>query len=141
MSNKIAVKIKTDKVIDGLVKALASRKQQFIDSAKSDLEYEKAKEKYASELIKLAKSAKAVITEVNTYERWHNKGKDKEAELSVTIKVPRSLLPKEPENKSYYHERIYQSEVEDINNALRLLRMTDQEYVNASTMKSVSQYL
>ena len=141
MSKQMAVKVQTTKVIKALEEALKIRDKKFADSEKGQVEYEKAKEKYASELIKLAKSAKAVVTEVNTYERWHNKGKDKEAELSVTIKIPRSLLPKEPENNSYYHERTYQNEVEEINNALRLLRMTDQEYVNASTMKSVSQYL
>jgi hypothetical protein len=141
MSNKMAVKIKTSVVIDALEKALTLRKKKFADSDKADKEYEKAKEQYQAELVKLAKSPKAQVTEVNTYERWYNPKKDTARELTVTIRVPVSAMPKEPENKADYPQYRYASEVEEITNALRLLTMTDQEYVNASTMKSVSQYL
>ena len=141
MSNKMAVKIKTGVVIDALEKALVLRKKKFAESDKADKEYEKAKDQYTTDLMKLAKSSKAQITEVTTYERWHIRSKDKMRELTVTITVPASVMPKEPENKADYPQWKYANEVEEINNALRLLTMTDQEYVNASTMKSVSQYL
>ena len=141
MSNKMAVKIKTSVVIDALEKALVLRKKKFAESDKADKEHEKAKEQYQAELVKLAKSPKAQVTEVSTYERWHSRSKDAVRELTVTIKVPASVMPKEPENKADYPQYKYNNEVEEINNALRLLTMTDQEYVNASTMKSVSQYL
>ena len=140
MSNKMAVKVKTDKVIDALEKAIVIREKKFADSKKAQAEFDKAMAKHKDDLVKLVKSPKVKVTEATTYERWHQKN-EAEQEISVTIKVPKSLVPKEPENKSVYHERIYNDEVEEINNALRLLRMTDQEYVNASTMKSVSQYL
>ena len=140
MSNKMAVKVKTDKVIKALEEALKIRDKKLADSKKAQADFDKEMAKHRDELFKLAKSPKAKVTEVTTYERWHQKN-DAEQEISVTIKVPKSLIPKEPENQSNYHERIYKDEVEEINNALRLLKMTDQEYVNASTMKSVSQYL
>jgi hypothetical protein len=141
MSNKMAVKVKTDKVIKALEEALKIRDKKLADSKKAQADYETAMKKWNDDLKKLAKSPKAKITEVNTFHRWHSSKSATEQELSVTITVPSSLFPKEPENKSNYHERTYKDEVEEINNALRLLRMTDQEYVSASTMKSVSQYL
>lgn len=140
MSKQMAVKVQTVKVIKALEEALKIRDKKFADSQKAQVDFDKEMAKHRDELFRLVKSPKAKVTEVNTYERWYNKGEG-EQEISVTIKVPKSLVPKEPENKSNYHERIYKEEVEEINNALRLLRMTDQEYVNASTMKSVSQYL
>lgn len=140
MSKQMAVKVQTNKVIKALEEALKIRDKKFADSKKAQAEFDKAMAKHKDDLVKLVKSPKAKVTEATTYERWHQKS-EAEQEISVTIKVPKSLIPKEPENKSVYHERIYNDEVEEINNALRLLRMTDQEYVNASTMKSVSQYL
>lgn len=141
MSNKMAVKIKTGVVIDALEKALTLREKKFANSEKADKEYEKAREQYNADLLKLVKSQKSEITDVTTYGGWRNTKKDKHQEMSVTIQVPTSMMPKEPENKADYPKYKYENEVEEINNALRLLKMTDQEYVNASTMKSVSQYL
>lgn len=141
MSNKMAVKVQTTKVIKALEEAIKIRDKKFADSEKAQVEFDKAMVKYRDDLKKLVKSPKAKVTEANTYQRWHSSKNLSEQEISVTITIPTSLLPKEPENKSNYHERSYQNEVEEINNALRLLRMTDQEYVSASTMKSVSQYL
>ena len=141
MSNKMAVKVQTTKVIKALEEAIKIRDKKFADSEKAQVEFDKAMVKYRDDLKKLVKSPKAKVTEANTYQRWHSSKNLSEQEISVTITIPTSLLPKEPENKSNYHERSYQNEIEEINNALRLLRMTDQEYVSASTMKSVSQYL
>jgi hypothetical protein len=140
MSNKMAVKIKTDKVISALEKALTARDKKFADSKKADAEYETAMKKWNDDLKKLAKSPKVIITDVSTYHRWSSNTKSTR-EISVTMTVPTALFPAEPKNKDSYNEHAYAREVDEINNALRLLRMTDQEYVNASTMKSVSQYL
>lgn len=141
MSNKMAVKVKTEKVIKALEEAVKIRDKKFADSEKAQVEFDKAMVKHRDDLKKLVKSPKAKVTEASTYHRWHSSKNATEQEVSVTITVPTSLVPKEPENKSNYNEHAYAREVEEINNALRLLRMTDQEYVNASTMKSVSQYL
>ena len=141
MSKQMAVKVQTTKVIKALEEAIKIRDKKFADSKKAQVEFDKAMDKYRDDLRKLVKSPKAKVTEASTYHRWHSSKNLAEQEVSVTITIPTSLLPKEPENKSNYHERIYENEVEEINNALRLLRMTDQEYVSASTMKSVSQYL
>jgi len=140
MSKSLSVKVKTQKVIDALEKALADREKRFANNDKVEAEYKKAKEKYQAELIKLAKSPKAKITEASHYSHYSTRNKN-EQEINFTVVVPATLLPKEPESRSLYAEYEYKREVEEITNAIRLLSMTDDEYVNASTMKSVSQYL
>lgn len=139
--SKLAVKVKTEKVIKALEEAIKSRDKKLADSKKADADHKKAMEKWNDDLKKLAKSPKAKITEVSSYHRWHSSKNATEQELSVTITVPSSLFPAEPKNNNNYTEFAYEREVEEINNALRILKMSDQEYVNASTMKSVSQYL
>jgi hypothetical protein len=39
------------------------------------------------------------------------------------------------------HQHSYNEIVEDITNALTILKMTDEETVNASTMKQIARYL
>ena len=140
MSKQMAVKVQTTKVIKALEEALKIRDKKFADSKKADAEYETAMKKWNDDLKKLAKSPKVKITDVSAYHRWSSKTTS-EREISVTMTVPTALFPAEPKNKDSYNEHAYAREVDEINNALRLLAMTDQEYVNASTMKSVSQYL
>jgi hypothetical protein len=57
------------------------------------------------------------------------------------MELPRNTLPKEPEQVNTYPEHRFERERDDIKQAIRVLSMTDQEYVNASTLKSVSEYL
>ncbi|MEI6153682.1 MAG: hypothetical protein WCQ90_06315, partial [Deltaproteobacteria bacterium] len=51
-------------------------------------------------------------------------------------------FPAEPE-KDYevIHTHSYKEMKEDISNALTILKMTDEETVNASTMKQIAKYL
>jgi hypothetical protein len=55
--------------------------------------------------------------------------------------LPAGALPNEPERPEGYSEREYKRDYEAISQAVRVLKMTDQEYVNASTYKSVAEYL
>ena len=48
-------------------------------------------------------------------------------------------LPKAPELE--LEQELGRYEVQEIENAIRILKMTDEEYVNASTFKQVAQYL
>ena len=70
---------------------------------------------------------------------WHS---DKSTQqFSVTYTFPKGSAPEAPEAKDLYSERVYKSVVEAIENALRMLALSDDEFVNASTIKSVSEYL
>jgi hypothetical protein len=47
----------------------------------------------------------------------------------------------EPERPESYSEREFKRDMENISQAIRVLKMTDQTEVNASTYKSVAEYL
>ena len=140
MGKAISVKVPTAKVIKALEDALVVREQRFADNEKSEAEYQKAQAKYKADMMKLVKSSKATVTDATHFSHYHTRH-NAEQEISVTIKVPKELVPAEPQRGECYLEWEYKRDVEEIGNALRLLRMTDDQYVNASTMAKVSQYL
>lgn len=140
MGKAISVKVPTAKVIKALEDALVVREQRFADNEKSEAEYRKAQVKYKADLMKLVKSPKARVTDATHFAHYATRN-NAEQEINITICIPRELVPAEPERAECYLEWEYKRDVEEIGNALRLLRMTDDQYVNASTMAKVSQYL
>jgi len=56
--------------------------------------------------------------------------------------VPKGSVPESPNRQhDTINAREYRDTVADISKELRMLRMTKDEYVTASTLKSVGQYL
>ena len=61
-------------------------------------------------------------------------------EVEITYKVAEGVeLPEQPSQK--FERTLSHWEVEEVDNAIRILQMTDDEFVNASTMKSIGKYL
>jgi hypothetical protein len=141
MSKSISVKVKVSTLISSLEKALVEREQRFANQEKEMANYEKAKEAYNLAILKLVKT-KGVITEASR-NRWYssNNSKSKTAEFQVTMELPKTALPTEPQCPETYADHRYERETTEIKQAIRVLKMTEQEYVNASTLKSVSEYL
>lgn len=140
MGKALQVKVKTGVLVSALEKALGERKKRYEESEKAEKKYHQDKKAYEADLVKVSKSPKAVVTEARHYHHWASKDNDKQ-EITITVVVPKSLLPKEPEQPEMYHEHQYKNDCDEINNAIRVLKMTEQEYVNASTLASVSKYL
>ena len=140
MSKSISVKVKVSTLISSLEKALVEREQRFANQEKEMATYEKAKEAYNLAILKLVKS-KGVITDASRQRWYHNNSKSKTVEFSVTMELPKTALPKEPEQPEAYPDHRFEREAGEIKQAIRVLKMTEQEYVNASTLKSVSEYL
>ena len=141
MSKSISVKVKVSTLISSLEKALAEREQRYTNQEKEMATYEKAKEAYNLAILKLVKT-KGVITEASR-NRWYSSSnsKSKTAEFQVTMELPKTALPTEPQQPEAYSDHRYERETTEIKQAIRVLKMTEQEYVNASTLKSVSEYL
>ena len=139
--SKLAVKIKTATLIEALEKALAEREKRWANQEKAQAEHEKEMEAYNQAVMKLVKSGKGKITDATEgYSYRHNK-KSKVQDFSVTVEIPKNLVPKMPEQAETYREYEYKNETKEISSSIRVLKMTDQEYVSASTYKSVTQYL
>jgi hypothetical protein len=133
MARAISVKVATTKVIKALEDKLADSKKAVANNEKKRKDYEKVEKAYSKEVADLVfkQIAKA---EVSAHENWRN-------ETNVTITIPSGLV-KLPEKPSIDLEReLGQYEITEIENAIRILKMTDEEFVNASTFKQVAQYL
>jgi len=133
MARAISVKVATTKVINALETKLEDSKKAIINNEKKRKDYEKVEKAYAKEVadIVFKQISKA---EVSAHENWRN-------ETNVTITIPSGLV-KLPEKPSIDLEReLGQYEITEIENAIRILKMTDEETVNASTFKQIAQYL
>lgn len=133
MAKAISVKVSTAKVIKALEDKLDTSKKAIASNEKKRKDYEKVEKAYSKEVADLVfkQIAKA---EVSAHENWRN-------ELNVTITLPAGSV-KLPEKPSIDLEReLGAYEIQEIENAIRILKMTDEEVVNASTFNKVAQYL
>ena len=133
MARAISVKVATPKVIKALETKLADSKSAIANNEKKRKDYEKVEKAWSKEVADLVfkQIAKA---EVSAHENWRN-------EVNVTISLPAGSikLPAKPEID--LEQELGRYEVQEIENAIRILKMTDEETVNASTFKTIAQYL
>lgn len=138
MARAITVKVATPKVIKALETKLATLETQMANQEKTEAKYQKEYEKYRKALTDYAianiKKATNFRTNLRAYNNLLN--------IDFDVEVTGSDLPQEPQRE---YERLAEWEFKnmksEITNALSILRMTDEETVNASTMKSIAQYL
>ena len=133
MARGVSVKVSTVKVIKALEAKLAEGKSAISNNEKKRKDYEKVEKVWAKEVAELAikQIAKA---DVNASENWRG-------ETNVSISIPTGLikLPAKPDID--LERELGRYEIEEIENAIRILKMTDEEFVNASTFNKLSQYL
>ena len=122
-------------------KALDQREKRWANQEKAEAEHEKQMEAYNQAILKLVKSGKGKITEASEGYYGRQDKKSKVQDFSVTVEIPKNLVPEKPEAPETYREYEYKNETKEISSSIRVLKMTDQEYVSASTYKSVTQYL
>ena len=133
----INVKVSTKKVIDALQKALDLRNKQMSDYDKAKKEYEKEVKDFQDSLSELFRSGKGKVTNVSKYNNYRNEEGNK---YELTIEFPASVkAPKEPE-QDFVHWAI-KSEIEELENAISILRMTDEETVSTNTYAGVARYI
>lgn len=146
MSKNISVKVKVSVLITALRKALADREARFANNEKVEAEYNKAYDKWKSDyhkaVISAIKGGKAKVLEasVRGYRHGHNVD-DKSEVVEVTVSVPKSIITQQPTHPDTYREWEYKNDKEALENAIRVLEMSDQEVVSTSTYHSVVKYL
>ena len=138
MTRAITVKVATPKVIKALETKLATLKADKENEASNEAKFQKAMEKWRKEIsaFAVANIKKAENFRTN-YRSWNN-----QLNIDFDLTVSELDMPKQPERDfPTIHDHTYREMVEEINNALNILKMTDEETVNASTMKSIAKYL
>jgi hypothetical protein len=134
----ISVKIATPKVIKALEGALAKLELDWTSQEANEAKYQKAYEKWKKELIDYAvENIKKATNFRTSYRSWGNN-----LNIDFDLAVSEKDLPTEP-TKDFVvlHRHEYESQKEEIANAIRILKMTDEEVVNTSTYNAVARYL
>jgi hypothetical protein len=128
------VKVSTSKLIKALEGALAKRQKEVADYKKAREAYEKEYEAFEKSLVKLVGTNKLTLKSSRIQDSW----RDEPKELTLNFNISSSLkLPQAPESIGHYHNH----QIEEISNAISILKMTDDEFVGTSTYKGVAQYL
>ena len=134
----ISVKIATPKVIKALETALAKLESDYTSQEANEAKFEKAREKWVKELSAYAiDNIKKAENFRTNYRSWNNT-----LNIDFDLTVSKDGLPKEPE-KDFESISVYayREQKEEIENAIRILKMTDEEVVNTSTYNAVARYL
>ena len=133
-TNLINVKVSTSKLIKALETALAKRQKEVADYKKARENYEKEYEAFEKSLVKLVGTSKLTLKSSHITRTW----RDEQDEVVFTFTISGGVKkPKEPESIGHYHNH----EIEEISNALSILKMTDDEFVGTSTYKGVARYI
>jgi len=136
-SKSINVKVSTAKVVKALEVALANRKKQISDYEKSVENHKKVVSDWEKSIIDHIKSGKAKVSDVSDAStRWGNT----ERNARVTVSVPASLaFPETPDKPAEMWS--INSDIEELENAIALLKMTDEEFVSTSTYRGVARLI
>jgi hypothetical protein len=134
----ISVKIPTQRVIAGLEASLAKLEMDYAtqeaNEAKHTLAYEAWKKQIGEWAI--ANFSKAENLRTN-YRSWNNT-----LNVDFDIITKEGTFPAEPEKDfEVIHTHTYREQKEEMTNAIRILKMTDEEVVNTSTYNAVARYL
>jgi hypothetical protein len=135
----ISVKVATTKVIKALEQALNKLELDYTSQEANEAKFQKAMEKWKKEVSAYA------IANIKKAENFRTNYRSWNGTLNIDFDLTglsESDLPKEPvkdfESMSIYN---YREQKEEISNAIRILKMTDEEVISTSTYQAVSRYL
>jgi hypothetical protein len=134
----ISVKIPTQRVIAGLEASLAKLEMDYATQGENERKHTLAYEAWKKQIGEwaIANFSKAENLRTN-YRSWN-----KNLNVDFDITVSEGQFPAEPEKDfEVIHTHTYKEMKEEITNAIRILKMTDEEVVNTSTYNAVARYL
>jgi len=134
----INVKIPTVRVIAGLEQALATLEADYATQNAKEAQYQETHKAWKEEIGKwaIANFAKSENLRTN-YRSWNN-----QLNVDFDITVREGDFPAEPEKDfEVIHSSTYRESKKEIQNAIRILKMTDEETVSTSTYNAIAQYL
>ena len=137
-SKAINVKIPTVRVIAGLEQALATLEADYATQEAKEANYQLTYEAWKKEIGEWAIKNFAKSENFRTnYRSWNNT-----LNVDFDIVTKEGTFPAEPEKDfEVIHRHTYTEQKKEMSNAIRLLKMTDEEVVSTSTYNAVAQYL
>jgi hypothetical protein len=137
-SKPISVKIATAKVITALEARLAELEANYKTQDENEAKFQTEIDAWKKELFAfaIANVSKAENLRTN-YRNWNN---NLNVDFDLTVKE--GEFPAEPERKfEQIHQHTYREQKDEMENAIRILKMTDEETVNTSTYNAIARYL
>jgi len=134
----ISVKIPTQRVIAGLETSLAKLEMDYATQEAKEAQYKLTYEAWKKQIGEwaIANFSKAENLRTN-YRSWNN---NLNVDFDITVKE--GNFPTEPEKDfEVIHSHTYREMKDEMTNAIRILKMTDEEVVNTSTYNAVARYL
>jgi hypothetical protein len=134
----INVKIATAKVITALENRLAKLEADYKTQDENEVKFQTKLEAWKKEILAfaIANVDKAQNLRTN-YRSWND---NLNVDFDLTVKE--GQFPKEPERDfEQIHRHTYESDKEEMENAIRILKMTDEETVSTSTYNAIARYL
>ena len=134
----ISVKIPTQRVIAGLEASLAKLEMDYSSQEANEAKYQELYKAWQKELADFAIANFSKAENIRTNFRHWNKNLN----IDFDITVVEGQFPAEPEKDfETIHQHSYREMKEEMSNAIRILKMTDEEVVNTSTYNAVARYL
>jgi hypothetical protein len=134
----INVKIPTAKVIKALETKLAQIKADYSKQDELEDKYQKARKKWEKDINKWAVENFSKAENIRTNYRSWNSTMNVDFDITCDAKD----FPQEPERDyEVMPSHQYKDNVEEIENAIRILKLTDEEVVSTSTYNSIARYL
>jgi hypothetical protein len=134
----ISVKIATVKVIAALEAALEKLESDYATQEARETEFDKSIEGWKEQLIKIASDNFSKAKNMRTNYRSYNNTLNVDFDLVIEEK---DVPPMPERNFSTISKHEYKNSKEELANAIRILKMTDEEVVNTSTYNAVARYL
>jgi len=134
----IQVKIPTAKVIKALETRLAKLEADYTKQDENEAKFQKKMEAWKKEIGKWAIGQFSKAENLRTNYRSWNKTLNVDFDLTVNEKD----FPAEPvKDYEQIHQHSYREMKDEMENAIRILKMTDEETVSASTYNAIARYL
>jgi hypothetical protein len=134
----ISVKIPTQRVITALETRLAKLEADYTKQDENEAKFQKKVDAWKKEIGKWAISQFSKAENLRTnYRSWNNS-----LNVDFDLTVKEGDFPAEPvKDFEQIHQHSYREQKEEMENAIRILKMTDEEVVNTSTYNAVARYL
>lgn len=133
----INVKLPVKKVIKSLELALVKLEKDWQDQEKKEAKFKKLEKEFNTKVAAIAIRNVLKSDDIHASVRWDNK-------VCVNFTIAGSKLELPPEPKRDFKtigSYDYEQQKEEISNAIRILKMTDEETVSTSTYNAISKYL
>ena len=134
MARGVSVKVATTKVIKALEDKLSDNTKTVASNEKKRKDYEKVEKAYSKEVADIVFKNISKATEVSSFENYRG-------EVRVSIELPAGSIKIPTKPEIGIEQELGRYEIQEIENAIRILKMTDEETVNAATFNKLSQYL